>query len=103
MYLLEMQWSLAQGTAPGCARNSTPCESLRASQRPGDVAFDATYHEAQLLLALGDTTAATHLLDLSLDALPTLGTHLLDQVPDIATLVRGMALRAVLAAGGQGL
>jgi hypothetical protein len=47
---------------------------------------------------LGDTAAATHLLDLSLNALPTLGTYLLDQLPQTATLVRGMALRAELAA-----
>jgi hypothetical protein len=97
MYLLEMQWSLAQGDSARVRAQFDTLRELRASQRPGDVAFDATYHEAQLLLALGDTTAATHLLDLSLDALPTLGTHLLDQVPQIATLVRGMALRAVLA------
>jgi len=51
-----------------------------------------------LLLALGDTAEATRLLDLPLNALPTLGAGLLDQVPQVATLVRGMALRAELAA-----
>jgi hypothetical protein len=38
------------------------------------------------------------LLALSLQALPTLGADLLDQLPEVATLVRGMALRAELAA-----
>jgi hypothetical protein len=38
------------------------------------------------------------LLDLSLEALSTLGTDLIDQLPEVATLVRGMALRAELAA-----
>lgn len=38
------------------------------------------------------------MLDLSLDALPTLGTDLIDQLPEVTTLVRGMALRAELAA-----
>jgi hypothetical protein len=65
--------------------------------RPGDVSFDGTYHEAWLLLAIGDTAEATHLLDLSLEALPTLGTDLIDQLPQVATFVRGMALRAELA------
>jgi hypothetical protein len=51
-----------------------------------------------LHLAIGDTAEATHLLDLSLNALPTLGTYLLDQLPQVTTLVRGMALRAQVAA-----
>ncbi|MFL5448515.1 MAG: hypothetical protein ACJ8AX_08200, partial [Gemmatimonadales bacterium] len=50
------------------------------------------------LLAIRDTTAAIRLLDLTLNALPTLGVDLLDQLPQVTTLVRGMALRAQLAA-----
>jgi tetratricopeptide (TPR) repeat protein/tRNA A-37 threonylcarbamoyl transferase component Bud32 len=96
-YRLELQWELARGDTAGVRKHLQQIHDLRRGMRPGDVAFDATYHEAWLLLAIGDTTAATQLLDLSLDALPTLGTFLLDQLPQAATLARGMALRAELA------
>jgi tetratricopeptide (TPR) repeat protein len=97
-YRLEMQWLLMQSDTATLRRTFSELDSLRRGTRPGDVAFDATYHEAILLLQLRDTTEAVRRLDLSLDALPTLGTYLLDQIPQIATLVRGMALRAELAA-----
>jgi eukaryotic-like serine/threonine-protein kinase len=96
-YLLEMQWKLAKGDTAGLRQQFAKLRELRRDTRPADVAFDGTYHEARLLLAIGDTTGATHLLDLSLNALPTIGTYLLDQLPQVATLVRGMALRAELA------
>jgi hypothetical protein len=93
-----MQWKLARGDTAGVREEFRTLRQARQSLRPGDVAFDGTYHEARLLLAIGDTTQAVRLLDLSLEALPTLGTDLIDQVPQVATLVRGMALRAELAA-----
>jgi serine/threonine protein kinase/tetratricopeptide (TPR) repeat protein len=96
-YRLEMQWTLTKGDTARLRDQFTKLQEARRGIRPGDVAFDGTYHEAWLLLAIGDTTEATHLLDLSLDALPTMGTYLLDQLPRVATLVRGMALRAELA------
>jgi tetratricopeptide (TPR) repeat protein len=98
LYLLTLQWELVNGDTSKVRREFQELRRLRARLRPGDVAFDATYHEARLLLALGDTAGASSLLDLSLDALPTLGPDLLDQLPQVATLVRGMALRAELAA-----
>jgi eukaryotic-like serine/threonine-protein kinase len=97
IYLMEMQWALAHGDSARVRSQFSELHQLRRYDRPGDVAFDGSFHEARLLLALGDTAEATHLLDLSLDALPTLGSYLLDQLPQIATLVRGMALRADLA------
>jgi len=96
-YRLVMQWKLARRDTAGLRQDLAELREVRKDVRPGDVAFDGTYHEAWLLLAIGDTTEATHLLDLSLDALPTLGTDLIDQLPQVATLVRGMALRAELA------
>jgi hypothetical protein len=96
-YRLEMQWELARGDTAELRNHFKAIRDARRGMRPGDVAFDGTYHEARLLLAIGDTAGATELLDLSLDALPTLGTWLLDQLPQVATLVRGMALRAELA------
>jgi tetratricopeptide (TPR) repeat protein len=97
-YRLEMQWELARGDTTALRRDFDELREIRRNTHPGDVAFDGTYHEARLHLAIGDTAEATHLLDLSLNALPTLGTYLLDQLPQVATLVRGMALRAELAA-----
>ena len=97
-YLLTLQWELATGDTIKLREEFEQLRRLRAGMRPGDVAFDAIYHEAHLLLALQDTAAATRLLDLSLDALPTLRTDVLEELPQVATLVRGMALRAELAA-----
>ncbi|HEV8304490.1 MAG TPA: serine/threonine-protein kinase [Gemmatimonadales bacterium] len=97
-YLLELQWALTRGDTTRVRAELARIAALRSAARPGDVAMDGTYHEAWLLLQLGDTAAATQLLDLSLDALPTLGSALLDQVPQAGALVQGMALRADLAA-----
>jgi hypothetical protein len=96
-YLLEMQWELARGDTAAFRKHHLKIREVQRDIRPGDVAFDGTYHEAWLLLEAGDTAAATRLLDLSLEALPTLGTAVIDQLPEVATLVRGMALRAELA------
>jgi tRNA A-37 threonylcarbamoyl transferase component Bud32/tetratricopeptide (TPR) repeat protein len=97
-YLRGMQRALARGDSAAVRARFAQLRELRGTLRPGDLSIDATYQEAWLLLALGDTTAATRLLDLSLDALPTLGTYLLDQVPQAAGLPRAMALRADVAA-----
>jgi tetratricopeptide (TPR) repeat protein/tRNA A-37 threonylcarbamoyl transferase component Bud32 len=96
-YLLEMQWELARGDTAAFRNHYQKIREVQRNIRPGDVTFDATYHTAWLLLQVGDTAEAIHLLDLSLQALPTLGTALIDQLPEVATLVRGMALRAELA------
>ncbi|MFL5477083.1 MAG: protein kinase domain-containing protein, partial [Gemmatimonadales bacterium] len=89
-YRLEMQWKLARDDTAGIRKDFQSLHQARRGLRPGDVAFDGTYHEARLLLAIGDTAGSTRVLDLSLQALPTLGMDLLDQVPEAATLVRGM-------------
>ena len=96
-YRMVMQWKLAHGDTAGVREDFRKLREVQRALRPGDVAFDGTYHEAWLLLAIGDTAEASHLLDLSLEALPALGSGLTDQVPEAATLVRGMALRATLA------
>jgi hypothetical protein len=97
-YLLVMQWQLAHKDTTGLRKSFQKLEEVQRDLRPGDVALDGTYHEAWLLLAIGDTAQATRLLDLSLDALPAARTEILDQLPQVATLVRGIALRADLAA-----
>ncbi len=97
MYPIEMQWALAHGDTARVRARFDALRQERRDIRPGDVAIDATYEEARLLLAIGDTAAAVHLLDLSLDALPGLGAGMLDRVPEAATLVRAMQLRATVA------
>jgi serine/threonine protein kinase/tetratricopeptide (TPR) repeat protein len=96
-YLLAMQWQLGQKDTTALRESFKKLQEVQRDLRPGDIAFDGTYHAARLLLAMGDTAQATRLLDLSLDALPTMRTEVLDQLPQAATLVRGMALRADLA------
>jgi tetratricopeptide (TPR) repeat protein len=71
--------------------------AARADLRPGDVAISGTYLEARVLLAIGDTAAATDLIRRPLEAIATLGTLLLHDVQQAAALVRAMALRADLA------
>jgi len=97
-YLLGIQWRLAQGDTAGVRQELSRIHAVQRNLRPGDISFDATYLEARLLLALGDTAAAAERLDLSLQALSTLGSDILD-LPQAAALVRGMALRAELADG----
>ncbi|MGH7644764.1 MAG: hypothetical protein ACREMR_04170, partial [Gemmatimonadales bacterium] len=96
-YLLALQGALLRGDTAAVRARLGELRQERADRRPGDVAIDGTHGEAVVLLALGDTAAATGLLDLSLDALPTLGTDLVGQVPQAAGLVRAVALRAELA------
>jgi tetratricopeptide (TPR) repeat protein/tRNA A-37 threonylcarbamoyl transferase component Bud32 len=96
-YLLVMQYHLAGKDSAALRQSFKKLEEVQHDLRPGDIAFDGTYHKAWLLLAMSDTASSIRLLDLSLDALPTLRTEVLDQLPQAATLVRGMALRAELA------
>ena len=96
-YLLDLQTALARGDTATVRRRWNETQQARRNQRPGDVAIDGTLLEASLLLELGDTAAATDLLDGSLEALPTLGLDLLGQMSQAAGLVRAMALRAELA------
>jgi hypothetical protein len=96
-YRMAMQWALARGDTAGVRAQFRKLREVQRDIRPGDVAFDGTFHQAWLLLAIGDTAEATRLLDLTLEALPTIGTDLIDQLPEVTTLIRGMALRAELA------
>ncbi|MGH7730405.1 MAG: hypothetical protein ACRENJ_04055, partial [Candidatus Eiseniibacteriota bacterium] len=97
-YLLAMQRALVEGDTAAVRARFARLREIRAAIRPGDVAIHGTYHEAWLLLAVGDSAAATETLDYPLNALPTLGTYLLEQVPQAGALVRCMVLRAELAA-----
>ena len=96
--LVRMQQAMARGDVRGVRMALDSVRNARLGLRPGDVAMDHTYHEAWLLLSLGDTAAAVRHLELPLSSLPILNTHLLDDVPAAAALGRALALRADLAA-----
>jgi hypothetical protein len=96
--LVRMQRALAEGDTRLLRAEFDTLRLTRQADRPGDVALDYTVQEAWLLLALGDTTAAVRRLDLSLEALSTLSTRLLDDVPQALALGRAMVMRAELAA-----
>jgi len=97
-YVLKMQWAIAHGDTAAARAELVRQAGLRTRARAGDVAINGTYGEARVLLALHDTGAAVAALDLSLQALPTLGTYLLEQPEQVGCAIRAMALRAELAA-----
>ena len=94
---LHMLRDLEAGDTTAIRVRLANLRALRAGMRPGDLPIARTYGEATVLLAIGDTTAATQLLDHSLEAAGTLGTWLLHDAQDAAALVRAMLLRAQLA------
>jgi tetratricopeptide (TPR) repeat protein len=96
-YILEIQWALAHGDTVAARAELARQAGFRTRSRAGDVAINGTYGEARALLQLRDTAAAVALLDLSLQALPTLGTYLLEQPEQVGCALRAMALRAELA------
>ncbi|MGH7674179.1 MAG: hypothetical protein ACREMV_02815, partial [Gemmatimonadales bacterium] len=98
LYLLEMQSALQRGDTAAVRRTLARIREVRGRARITGVAMFATYQEAWVYLALGDTGAATLLLDQSLDNLVALRTSLLNPV-DAAALVRAMIVRAELAEG----
>jgi tRNA A-37 threonylcarbamoyl transferase component Bud32/tetratricopeptide (TPR) repeat protein len=94
---VTMQQALARGDRPTVREQFDSLRMVRASSRPGDVAIEYTYLEAWLRTQIGDTAAAVRQLDRSLDALPTLGSFLMDMPSQAGGLVRAMMLRAELA------
>jgi hypothetical protein len=75
---------------------------MRRDQRPGDLAIEHVYHEAWLLLQVGDTVTATAYIARQLAALPAYrATVILDEPVQSGALVRLMAMRAELAAAAH--
>jgi hypothetical protein len=95
--LLRMQQQLAAGDTTAVRATLGALRETRRGMRPGDVSLDHTFQEAMVLLMLRDSSAATAYLDLPLTALPTISTHLLDDVASAFALGRALALRADLA------
>ncbi len=93
----RLVWALERRDTLTIRATLDTLHAARADLRPGDVAISGTYLEARVLLAIGDTAAATDLIRRPLEAIATLGTGLIDNVDQAAALVRAMALRADLA------
>ena len=93
----RLVWAADHGDKATVRATLDTVHAARADLRPGDVAISGTLLEARVLLAIGDTAAATDLIRRPLDAVATLGTGLLDNVDQAGALVRAMVLLADLA------
>lgn len=89
--------ALAKGDSVGATRKLAEIRA-RSAGRVSGVSIDGNLRRARLSLALGDTAAAAAEIDPVLRALPLLAPSLLDQVTQVASLVRALALRAELSA-----
>ncbi|HXJ32204.1 MAG TPA: protein kinase [Gemmatimonadales bacterium] len=96
--LMALQWSLTHGDTTAVRARLAVLEEQEQQGLPGDLSIDFAYQYAAAALAIGDSSMALRFVAPPLDALPTLGTSLLDFVSQSGGLVRAMALRAELAA-----
>jgi len=96
--MVRMEQAFAIHDVPAFRAIYDSLTAARALNRPGDAPMDYVYVESWMLAALGDTAAATTHLDQPLEALPTLGTYVMEYPAHSAALVRAMGLRAELAA-----
>ena len=95
--IMPLQWSLARGDTTS-VRAALTAFIQRGQQRlPGEFPIDLDELYAELAVAIGDSNAALQIVGPPLDALPTMGTSLLDWVSQTGGFVRAMALRAELA------
>ncbi len=98
-YLLEVEDLIARGeTAAARRRLQSVYDAQAASAPAGERAAVTVLQETRLLLALGDSAAATTRLLEVLDNLQVAPTLLIDEPAQAASLVRAMALAAELAA-----
>ncbi len=96
-YLLALQAAYRRGDTALVRSRLQALAGARRHRPPGTVAPDFALQEAQLYLALGDSTAAVARLDELLAGLASQGRDLFNQTLQAGALVRAMALRARLA------
>ncbi len=96
--LLSMQWALSQGDDAAVRSTYQELTVLRSDMAPGQIALQTVFHEALLLLGIGDTLSASDYLGRTLGAMRALRTSVVMEAPQATSLVRAMALRAQLAA-----
>jgi tetratricopeptide (TPR) repeat protein/predicted Ser/Thr protein kinase len=87
----------ARGDRRAAKRYIDSLTALHADRAPGEVSMDATYNEAWLTAALGDTARAARLLDNALGGISKAPQSMMGSPLLIASLVRAMLLRAELA------
>jgi DNA-binding SARP family transcriptional activator/tetratricopeptide (TPR) repeat protein len=98
---IQIQGALARGDTAEARSLLIHLDSLRVGITASAVAADGALVEAQLLLALRDTTAAKQRLDAYLNSLSSVSIPNFNQPYQPVSIVRMMALRAELAAHGD--
>ena len=93
----RMLWALEHGDTVAIHAIFDTLTAMGATLRPNDADIYATLTYARVRRAIGDTAGAAALVGRSLDALPTLGSLLVDREEQAAGLGRTMVLRADLA------
>jgi hypothetical protein len=88
--------SLARGDTVAARAQLVRLRRMGEGKEAGG-AVDQNFLRARLALILGDTASALRELDPVLRALPTLGQSLLSEIPQVASLIRSLALRAQVA------
>ncbi len=96
--MLEMQWALLNRDTAAVRAAFARGRAMRRTALPGEIALDHVFHEAWVLLQVGDTAIAAEYLDRTLAALSALRTSVTREPQQAGALVRAMALRAELAA-----
>ena len=95
--LLDAQIAAHGRQWPAVRQAFADMRSQREGFAPEEIVIDALYGEAQLLVLLGDDRGAADWLDPTFAALSRVAPQSLALVSDAASLVRAMALRALLA------
>ena len=95
--VMRMQQDLARGDLRSLRSRLAQISEQLKMQRPADLSLDYVYELARLRAGAGDTTQAIAQLDAALEALPSLSTRWIWDVPTASAAVRAMALRADLA------
>lgn len=96
--LHQMQQSFAKHDYASVRALLDTVRLVRKDMLPGEVSLDYTYQEAWLRAAIGDVSGAASTLDLSLNALPSLGIAAIDEPAALAAIGRAFILRTELAA-----
>jgi len=99
--LYRMQRAHAAGNVAAVRAIADSAQARRSSRTSGSGGTDLFYHEALVLLAIGDTTDAIGRLDQALEGLSHAPTWLLDDVHRAAAVGAAMRVRAEVA-GARG-
>jgi hypothetical protein len=96
-FVVNSQQMLVRGDSAGARARLDALAKGRGARRPGDLTLDYAYPEAELHLALGDTSRALQELDRTLLGLQAVPPNVLTRVEQTGGLLRAMRLRAQLA------